>query len=459
VRVLATRERGLRGLLADLVRSDTGRAAGLGAAVIVQNVLGLVFTIVFARLLGASGYGSLAVLISAYIILMVPGSALQIAVAREVSTELAAGSPKAGEGARRWLARLVATALVVAVVAIPLRSVLGAIVNVDDVWAAAAVPLTAVLWMILCVERGVLQGFQRYRTVAFSIVGEASARILFALLLVGVGLDVTGAFLGNALAFVALSLVLLVPLNRQLPHGIRPDHGEARLRDLLAGSRAPVVALTLLLTLQELHVIIVKHEASGDTAGSYAVAVVAAKAIIWIAVGLAMYLVPETARRARIGVDGRPILMRTLALIALAGVPMVLFYAAAGKPLLKAVFGEDLTEASGALPWLGLAMVMLACVYLGVQYQLALGRWKFIWILVAAVPVEVGALIVIGADLTAVALALLTVHSACAAAVLLLSLRTRSPEAAAGEPPLAQPQLFQGASPRDQRSSSSTASL
>jgi O-antigen/teichoic acid export membrane protein len=444
--------------VADVARSDTGRAAGLGAAVIAQNVLGLVFTIVFARLLGASGYGSLAVLISAYIILMVPGSALQIAVAREVSSELAAGSAKAGEGARRWLARLVAAAFVVALVAIPLRSVLGAIVNVDDLWAAAAVPVTALLWMILSVERGVLQGFQRYRAVALSIVGEATLRILFALLLVGVGLDVTGAFLGNALAFVALALLLLVPMNRQLPHGTRPAHGEARLRDLLAGSRAPVVALTLLLTLQELHVIIVKHEATGDTAGSYAVAVVAAKAIIWIAVGLGMYLVPETARRARMGVDGRPILMRTLGLIALAGVPMVLFYAAAGKPLLKAVFGEDLTEASGALPWLGLAMVMLACVYLAVQYQLALRRWKFIWILAVAVPLEVGALILIGANLTTVALALLAVHSACAVAVLLLSLREPSPQVAT-DPEPAQPQIFQGASPRDQRSSSSTASL
>ena len=57
----------------------------MGAAVIAQNVLALVFTIIFARLLGAAGYGSLAVLVSAYIILMVPGSALQIAVARELS--------------------------------------------------------------------------------------------------------------------------------------------------------------------------------------------------------------------------------------------------------------------------------------------------------------------------------------------------------------------------------------
>ncbi len=411
----------------------------MGAAVIAQNVLALIFTIIFARLLGASGYGSLAVLVSAYIILMVPGSALQIAVAREVSGERAAGSPDVGAGVHRWLVRLAIGTVLVGLVAIPLRSVIGAIINVDDLWGAAAIPVTAMLWVILCVERGVLQGFERYRAVAFSIVGEATSRIVFALVLVGIGLDVTGAFLGAALGFLAMALALSVPLRRVLPAPDPAKAGEARLRELLVGARAPVIALTLLLAIQELHVIVVKHEASGDAAGSYAVAAVAAKAIIWIAVGLGMYLVPEAARRSKTGEDARAILLRCLALIVGAGIPMVLIFVAAGKPLLKAVFGEDLTLASDALPWLGLAMVLLACTYLSVQYLLALHRYRFIWVLALAVVVEVVALISIGADLTRVAMALLAVQAVCAAVVLFLALGRRPPGAEAGEAPVTAP--------------------
>ncbi len=421
------RSSGLRARLADLTRSDTGRAAGLGAAVIAQNVLALVFTVIFARILGATGYGSLAVLVSAYIILMVPGSALQIAVAREVSGELAEGVPNVGAGVRSWLVRLAIATVVVALAAIPLRSVIGAIINVDDVWGAAAVPLTAMLWVIVCVERGVLQGFQRYRAVAFSIVGEATSRIIFGLLLVGVGLDVTGAFLGAALAFAAMALVLLVPLGRELPPADPESAAESPLRELLVGARAPVIALTLLLAIQELHVIVVKHEVSGDAAGSYAVAAVAAKAIIWIAVGLGMYLVPEAARRVKTGEDARSILVRCLGLIVAGGVPMVLIYVAAGKPLLEAVFGEDLTLASDALPWLGLAMVLLACTYLAVQYLLALHQYRFIWILAAGVVAEVLALVAVGDDLTRVAMALLAVQAVCAAVVLFLALGRPAP--------------------------------
>jgi O-antigen/teichoic acid export membrane protein len=402
-----------------LARTDTGRAAGLGMSVIAANVIALVFTVVFARVLGATDYGSLAALMSAFIILMVPGSALQIAVAREVSASLAAADGLAGAGVRRWVGRLLIGTLALAVLAIPLRGVLAAVLNVNQEWAAAAVPLTAMLWMVLSVERGALQGFQRYKLVAWSIIGEAASRLAFALLLVGVGLDVTGAFLGTALSFVVVGLVLAAPLAPHLPavEGIP-------LRRLLAGAWAPVLALTLLFALQEVHVIVVKHEFDGDTAGAYAVAAVAAKAIVWVAVGLGFYLLPETARRARGGEDARPILVRTLALIAAAATPMVLIYTLGGKPLLRAVFGDDLTAASSALPWLGLAMALLACAYLSVQYLLALHHRSFIGVLAIAAVAEVVLLITVGANLTHIAVALAAIQLVCAVCMVTQALRT-----------------------------------
>src|SRR5215207_2045548 len=151
-----------------LAGSDTGRAAGMAVAVVVSNTIGLGFTIVFARILGASGYGSLAVLVSAWIILMVPGSALQVAVAREVSRAAASSRADAGAGVTRWLERLALGTLLVALLAIPLRGVIATIVNVDEDWAAAAVPVSGLLWAFVSVERGALQGFGRYRLVALS---------------------------------------------------------------------------------------------------------------------------------------------------------------------------------------------------------------------------------------------------------------------------------------------------
>src|SRR5438067_5146406 len=61
--------------------SDTAKAAGLAGAMIANNVLALISTVVFARLL--NDYGSLAALISYFLILSVAGQAIQLATARE----------------------------------------------------------------------------------------------------------------------------------------------------------------------------------------------------------------------------------------------------------------------------------------------------------------------------------------------------------------------------------------
>jgi O-antigen/teichoic acid export membrane protein len=245
--------------------------------------------------------------------------------------------------------------------------------------------------------------------------------------LVGIGWDVTGAFLGSALALIAVGTVLLVPLRHQL-RGVNPELAEdLRLRELLAGAGVPVVSLTLLLALQELHIIIVKHDASEDAASSYAVDAVAAKAIMWIAIGLGLYLLPEASRRAKSGEDARPILLRTLGLIAVMAVPMVLIFSVAGEPLLRIVFGEDLTDASDALPFLGLAMSLLACSYLSVQYLLAMGKASFLVVLGSALVVEIPLLLAIGDDLTAIALALMGIQAVTAAVILTMALRQRTP--------------------------------
>ncbi len=120
---------------------------------------------------------------------------------------------------------------------------------------------------------------------------------------------------------------------------------EHRLRDLLAGAWIPVVGLMLLFVLQEIHVIIVRHEVSGDAAGSYAVAAVAAKAIIWVAVGLGLYLLPEAARRSHRQVDARSVLLRTVFLIAPYR-PDARDLFVAGEPLLRLVFGPGLVAAA-----------------------------------------------------------------------------------------------------------------
>jgi O-antigen/teichoic acid export membrane protein len=408
----------------------------MAVAVIGQNLLALAFTIAFARILGKDGYGSLAALVAAFLILSIPGTALQVTVAREVSGALAVGEAARGAAIRSWMRILLFLAAGVAVVAVLLRAPIASIIGVDESWAAGAVLPTAAIWLVLCVQRGALQGFRRYRLVGASLVGEAATRLVFALILVGAGLDVAGAYLGTTMSIVSMSILLGLALHRELdtaPPGTKPPPGE-RLRDLVARAWVPLLALALFAVLQNVDVIVVKHRVSDTAASSYAAAAVAAKVMIWIAIGLGMYLLPEAARRSRVDRDARPVLVRTLVVILAVAIPMVIVYTFGGHLLLGKVFGKDLTLADTALPLLGVAMTLLAASYLALQYLLALHRATFIWALGAAAAMDPLLLLAVGTRLTAIALALLGLQLVLASSLLAVALRTARAPADQAQP-------------------------
>jgi O-antigen/teichoic acid export membrane protein len=218
---------------------------------------------------------------------------------------------------------------------------------------------------------------------------------------------------------------------------LRPawPHAEHRARpqgEPVGRACAPVAALALLSVLQNVDVIVVKHVAEEHAAGVYGAAAVIAKGVIWVGVGLSLYLLPEAARRTRMGVDARPVLVRTLALVGFVSLPAALLYVVAARPVLIAIFGHQYASGAGALPVLAIAMSLFACAYLSVQYLLALERANFLWALAIAAVAEPLVLQAIGSHLTTVAVGLLGVQAFLALIVLALGFRSAASPRASG---------------------------
>ena len=161
-----------------------------------------------------------------------------------------------------------------------------------------------------------------------------------------------------------------------------------RLRDLVVGGWAPIVGLLLLAALQNVDVIMAKREMSADAAGAYAAAVVAAKLVVWIAIGIGLHLLPEATRRAAAGHRPAAGARARAGLLALVAVPSLVIFTVAPETLLRLAFGEEFVRAADALPVLGLAMTLLAVSTLAVQYMLALHHTAFLWVLAVAAIAE-----------------------------------------------------------------------
>jgi len=352
---------------------------------IANNVIALGSTIVFARLL--SDYGSLAALVSYFLILSVVGQAMQVGTAREGVL----GHLGVGHGLvvtlRHWAKAMLVFTAVLTVLSFLLRNPIASAVGVKkDPWAAAIGIPAACLWLELSILRGAMQGVGDYKGVGLSLIGEQSVRLVAGALL-AIGLGVTGAYLGTPISFVIMGVYCVVCILRyarqhELAHGPDPEPPEAALSlwSHVKQAWAPIAGLIVIAVLQNIDIIAAKHQFSKDLASSYAATAVAAKVLIWVAIGAGFYLVPEVSRRRAAGQDPRPVLARALAIIGVCAVPVLLIFAFGAHPLIKLAFGAKRTGASDSLLVLGVAFTVLACTYLAIQYMLALKRT---WFLVA----------------------------------------------------------------------------
>lgn len=408
-----------------LAGAETTTAAGLAAAQLAANGIAVIFTAVFARVLGREDYGVLAAALSSFLIFSVPGSALQVATARAVATRRLGGRGELAATLRRWSARLAGATAALALAGVALREPLARTMGVDAYGAAAATLPTVSLWLLLCVQRGALAGLGAFRPVGASIVGEAGGRLALGLVLVGAGLGSAGAYLGTPLAMAATAAVLAVLVARRTEavQGAAP----ARMREFTREALAPIVALAFVAVLQNVDVIVIRHQVGADLAGAYAAAAVAAKVVVWTAVGVGLYLIPGAAARAADGRDARPVLLRALGVVAAVAAPALLIMLLVPRLLLRVGFGEEYVGAADALPLLGLAMTTLALTYLAVNFLLAVGATGFL-VPLALVALAEPVLLLTGSldRLASFAGVVLAVQAAAAVAVLVPSLR-RSP--------------------------------
>jgi O-antigen/teichoic acid export membrane protein len=397
------------------MRAGLLQAGPLAIAGVLANGASVVLTIALARLLDPHSYGVLNQLTGLYLILSMPGSAVVVAVVRRVTMWHEDGS---GHLVRRWAGRVhrQGSILVVAwaIIVYLGRHDVAVLLNQQSGVGIAAILAAAAFFVLLSLDRGLLQAHRSYKPLAGNLLVEAGVRVVAVLALVAAGYGPSGAAVGVLIGEIVAAGHARYEAVRVWsggqPHllavngwvaAVRPDPvlagGSTERRTVALDLVVASISLSMVAVLQNIDVLVVGRD-NPSHSGAYAAVSVTSKAIVFGAVVLGGYLLPEAAIRWRQGGHALRQLAVVLVLLAIPSLALLAVALAAPEFLLQLVFHHEYTAASNALAPLVVAMILLSVSVILTMYLLAVGKRWVVGVLVAgALALTLAALAVHGA--------------------------------------------------------------
>lgn len=347
----------------------------VAAAGFFANVLNLGVSILIARLLNPTAYGAFSQMVGVFFIVALPGSALSVAVVRRATQYLVLDDePLMRHWQRRLNERLLRWAALFSMIALAGSFVISYWLGHRS-WVAVWInTLAAITWALLNVDRALLQARQRYVDLAKNFALEGIVRTVFMVAFSPFG--VTGIVFG---LLVAISLAR-VHARRMIGMGSRADGPMLEHTGITGDLLVALSALGLLATLQFLDVFLVGRF-QPHAAGGYSAISQVAKTVVYGAIILGNFLLPETSIAERRGSDAYRQLAIAGGLLSIPTVVLIVVSEAASETLLRFVFGARYATAHGSLTSLIMAMAFLAGSTLLMTYLLGSGRrWPTVWL-------------------------------------------------------------------------------
>jgi O-antigen/teichoic acid export membrane protein len=393
------------------VRSGALLAVASGLSIVANYA----FLLAAGRILGSAAYGSLAALLGLLSIVVLPATALQFAVSRDISRRVAAGDDGSADRFARATMRLSVLATIpLVVVALALAAPMSAVLHIHSVGVVALMDAGLATALVFPVAQGVLQGRQRFHALAALYLAPFAVRLTVLAVAAAAGFRLGGAVLATVLGLVGATALALALVREPLRAGARgPRPSLAAFLRYLGPVGVGVIGIALLTNID---ILVVKARFSSDLAGAYGAASAFARVGFFLPATILTVLFPRTAARQARGEETEDILGRSLlATAAFCGL-LAVFYAAAGVGLVVTTFGADFAAGGRVLAPFALATGLFSLANILVGYHLSRGEVRYAWIVAGGVVVQVIVLALVPSSLHGVVYANLVIGVALIAA-------------------------------------------
>ncbi|MEJ2752925.1 MAG: oligosaccharide flippase family protein, partial [Chloroflexota bacterium] len=272
--------------------------------------------------------------------------------------------------------------------------------KIESPWPLVAAGLALLMLFVRPVTDGTLQGIQNFLGLSSVQVLQSALRLLFAIILIQLGLEAFGAVLALPIATTTALLVAVWFLREFFNRPIKDiDVPGVSLRYSLF----TLIGLGAYALLINLDPIVVKRFFSEAIAGDYGTVVTLGKINLFATLGIGMVLFPKATQRQAQGRDPRPVLALALSATVAVGLVLTLIYFLVSGPLVQAVFSGAYNDPGIVLGLVGIATTLYAAINIWLNYALSLQKHSFVVGLAVLVLLVIAAMFIYHPGTTAVA--------------------------------------------------------
>lgn len=322
----------------------------------VYNLINYFFHFIGARLLHAENYGILATLMSLIYIFCVPIDAVQTIISRYTSKYNVENKPgKIRNLLFRSINKGFKFGFLAFLLFIPLAFFLSYFLNISAFLILVS-GLSLFFIFTIPVIRGVMQGSKKFKSLGASMITEAVIKLVFAIALILIGLEVYGAMSALLLGFSASFLMSFVFIKDIL----KSKDEDADIKGIYSYS-FPVVTTTLLIMLMfSLDIIFAKRFFSPELAGQYSVASMIGKMVFLVVSPIAKVMFPIASEKTEKKIKSIDVLKKSLFIVTSICVISILAFLIFPNLIITILFGKEYVLVSSILYILGIAFSLLA---------------------------------------------------------------------------------------------------
>lgn len=352
----------------------------------IGGAISYLFSVAMGRLLGPAKFGDLGA-ISSFLIIVTSVSGAVSTVAMHYSGQLLAGEKKDElKRLHRRLSRLVfGGSLILMLVSMLSVGWIVRTFSISDSKALYIVLITVVPSFLVVINKGILQGTQRFWGTTVSNIIELLVKLAIGVVLVKLGLSLIGATIAMVTASIVSYLVTYY-LIRDLVGGksttsdntTEPEDLLER-RDVLGYFWPTVGSTVLLLALMNLDTVFIKHFFAPDQAGQYIAVATIAKIIFFITGPISLVMFPLITEQKAKGEKHYHTLAYSILLTLLASFFLLAIYTVFKDKIVTTLYGSAYSQLGGLLPLASWLVIFLSLVNLMTQYFMSIRQFVFVY--------------------------------------------------------------------------------